>query len=195
MQDPSKSQWVCPSFKKIWSQSQPRDRWRSGILCVSLWRWTQWHSKCSCHFQLSPGSLCKNWRWPLLPPKAGRSMPSILLHYQEDVFPPLRNRPRLQGNVLPLYGQKAGTALYWLSRQTDIVSVCPLQILSTPFPTRSDMTEFKIKKEHPNFYPKLNKSKCSLQGIPVMIFRFCFLSGCIFFCDPLFIGSQFFTSL
>ena len=71
---------------------------------------------------------CRNWRWPLLPPKAGRSMPSILLHYQEDVFPPLRNRPQLQGNVLLLYGQKAGTALYWLSRQTDIVSVCPLQI-------------------------------------------------------------------
>jgi hypothetical protein len=33
---------------------------------------------------------------------------------------------------------------------------------STSFPTRSDMTGFKIKKEHPDFYPKLNKSKCSL---------------------------------
>ena len=52
----------------------------------------------------------------------------------------------------------------------------------------------EIKKEHPDFYPKLNKSKCSLQGIPVMIFRFCFLSGSIFFCDPLFIGSQFFKN-
>lgn len=39
--------------------------------------------------------------------KAGRNLPSILLHYQEDACPPLKNRPRLQGNVLLMYGQKA----------------------------------------------------------------------------------------
>ena len=34
----------------------------------------------------------------------------------------------------------------------------------------------------------------AILSIPVMIFCFCFLSGCIFFCDPLFIGSQFFKN-